>query len=644
MSKTTLRKRVAVIAATALVTGVLAVGATPASAVHPLAGSGNANANTVAVVPDTALFVATTSNSTTLPAAATSTIGTAALSKGLLQKDTSSGTAQSAVVLAGGALSLYANVSTAVTFSATGGTFSSVAAITTGTAGGAVTSVTPTYSSNNSKVWVPTAPNNTVVAAGNNNGYATGIAAIWTAPTTAGVYTVSLSRGYAPQSAGTSLAPSVSNGDSPTLMGSITVSVVATSGGGTYSAAYSACRTTTSTASYNALSTTNAAVDSTGSVKNGDAWSIDFDLNDAYAGDLDSGNILVSATNGAFVALGTAGSTPVAGTGSTIVSASSPSGTGLSGAGRTVRIDQGTAGAPLSTTVTISFNGTTVCTKTVSISGKVDNLTIANVGTQNLSTTAGSSQWMYQEIGLYSAGLFTILAKDSAGNLVDVDGLGTFSADATTLTTVVQGMTFPTLSSSRSSSSTSRFSLGSWGCGAVAGSASVKVKFTTTGTGASVTSPAFTARCAGAPDTYTVSLDKSAYRQGDIATATVQFTDSKGNKANSVTAVGANTWVLPYVNPVTFTGTGASATAVSKADGSVAYTFTVGTTTAVVNGSYAGVVTYDSPANGVKQTPTYSLSTGGDTTTNADVLKSIVALIASINKQIQALQKLILKR
>ena len=46
----------------------------------------------------------------------------------------------------------------------------------------------------------------------------------------------------------------------------------------------------------------------------------------------------------------------------------------------------------------------------------------------------------------------------------------------------------------------------------------------------------------------------------------------------------------------------------------------------------------------VKSTPTYKISTGGDTTTNADVLKSIVALIASINKQIQALQKLILKR
>jgi len=34
----------------------------------------------------------------------------------------------------------------------------------------------------------------------------------------------------------------------------------------------------------------------------------------------------------------------------------------------------------------------------------------------------------------------------------------------------------------------------------------------------------------------------------------------------------------------------------------------------------------------------------GDTTTYADILRSIVALIASINKQIQALQKLILRR
>jgi hypothetical protein len=66
---------------------------------------------------------------------------------------------------------------------------------------------------------------------------------------------------------------------------------------------------------------------------------------------------------------------------------------------------------------------------------------------------------------------------------------------------------------------------------------------------------------------------------------------------------------------------------------------TAGTYTAIVDfGTLTGAGT------AVKATPTYKLTTGGDQTSNADILKSIVALIASINKQIQALQKLILKR
>ena len=43
-------------------------------------------------------------------------------------------------------------------------------------------------------------------------------------------------------------------------------------------------------------------------------------------------------------------------------------------------------------------------------------------------------------------------------------------------------------------------------------------------------------------------------------------------------------------------------------------------------------------------TATITVKSSSSTVTNAEVLKSIVALIASINKQIQALQKLILKR
>jgi hypothetical protein len=648
MSITTLRKRIAVVAVSALTAGMLTLASSPAAnATHPTANGAagtNGNPATLSTIGNH-LFVATQANSGSTAAAATNTAApAAAYSKGLLSKDTSSGTAQTVTLLTGGVLSLYANVSTAVTFSASAGSFSSVAAIATAAAH--VSTYAPisfaTYNSANTKSWL----NYTTFVSGlgdaNESRIATGVAALWTAPTTAGTYTVSMSTGYVLQSNATTYsAPSSSNGDSPTLVGAITVSVVASSSGGSYSAAYSSCRTAVNTAtSYNALVTTNPNVDSTGAVKNGDQWSIDFDLNDAYAADLDSGNLVVTATNGALVNLGTAGTTPVAGTAATDVEFGSAS-------SRTVRIDQPTAGAPLTTTVTITYNGTTVCTKTVTIRGKVAKIAVAHVGTQDLSGTGGSVQWIYEQIGLSSAGMFTVLATDSVGNIVATDGLGTFSADAATLTTTVQAVTFPTLSTSTSSTSTGRYTLGSFQCAATAGSSSIKIKFTTTSTGEAITSDAFTARCADNPDTYTVSLDKASYKQGDIATATVQFLDSKGNKANSVTAVGANSWVLPYFSPVTFSGTlaaGASATAVTKADGSVTYTFTVGTTTAVENGSYAGVITYDVPANGVKQTVQYSLTRGGDTTTNADVLKSIVALIASINKQIQALQKLILQR
>jgi hypothetical protein len=90
--------------------------------------------------------------------------------------------------------------------------------------------------------------------------------------------------------------------------------------------------------------------------------------------------------------------------------------------------------------------------------------------------------------------------------------------------------------------------------------------------------------------------------------------------------------------------TGGSATAVTKADGSVVYKWTVGTTGTFAAGTYTGVISYSGLPLSTNATPTYKVVSGGDTTSNADILKSIVALIASINKQIQALQKLILNR
>jgi hypothetical protein len=379
-------------------------------------------------------------------------------------------------------------------------------------------------------------------------------------------------------------------------------------------------------------------------VANGGSWYIDYDLNDAYNRDLDSGNLVVTATNGALVNIGTtAGSTPVAGTASTDVEYTD-------GVSETIRVSQPTAGAPLTTTVTITYNGTTVCTKTVTIRGKVAKLEISNVGTQNLgdASTANTYQWTYQTQGIGRTGgsLFAVLATDSAGNLVITDGIGTFAAVSSTLTTVVQAVTVNHYNTSSSTSDLTRFSHGSWTCGSSAGEANVKIQFTTTATGEIVTSDAFKARCADVPYTYTLSLDKATYTQGEIATATVKFLDSKGFPADSVTALGANTWVMPFMTGVTIStlSSGATAAAVAKADGSASFTFTVGTTSGVTAGTYTGVVEYTALTAGTKATPTYKILTGGDTTTNADVLKSIVALIASINKQIQALQKLILKK
>jgi len=323
--------------------------------------------------------------------------------------------------------------------------------------------------------------------------------------------------GFVLTSGGLYVAPSYSTGLPPTLSGRITVTVVASSAGSTYSAANSACNTNTATNAASA-GVYPSGVDSTSStVVDGGDWYIDYDLNDAYGQNLAPGNMVVTATNGGLVNIGTtAGSTPVAGTSSTDVDYTD-------GVSETIRISQPTAGAPLTTTVTITFNGTTVCTKTVTIAGKVAKLTVANVGTQDLGTASGATpaQWMYQEVGLYTAALFTVLAQDSAGNTVITPAtIGTFSADATTLTTVVQSMSFPLLASNTSSSSVNRFSYGSWTCGAVAGEASVKIKLTLAATGDVISSDAFKARCADNPYTYTVSTDKATYTQGDLANVT----------------------------------------------------------------------------------------------------------------------------
>jgi len=635
MSIKTLRKHIAVTATTALVVGVLSVVNTSVanattSTTHPNAGTASPTSYSGHVVTSAAqpgsLMVATASNTgtsaavstfldteTTTMSAACNDAEASALSKGLLQKDTSSGIAQTATVLAGGVLSLYSCTATAVSFKASGGSFVAYGLNNTGWS----------YNADNSQVWSP----DYATAAG------TAVAALWTAPTTAGTYTVSLYAGYYTNSSGSTVISTSALGVTPPILaGNITVSVVAASTGGTYAPTESYCQAVLGT-----TANVSSNVDTAGPAVNGSSWSIDFALNDAYGRNLPSSTALVAtATNGALLAFGTAGTTPVAGTSSTIVTATE-------GDDDTIRVSQPTAGAPLTTTVTLSANGTVVCTKTVSIAGTVAALTIANVGVQDLSQSTGSNAWF---AGDTRTGTFYVVATDSVGNrLATPSTLGTYGVDSATLGTTVTAVTFGTgsdLATSTSSSSPLSASVGTHACAATAGTQKGVVITFTLANGTVIKSKPTDLSCADDAATYTASFDKAKYISGDVAKLTVTFKDSKGNLANNVDTVGGHTIVVPGMTLVSASGTG---TVVAKAGSKLEYTLTVGQST----GKYAAVVDFTAGTTvlatfATVQNPSYEISSGGDTTTNADVLKSIVALIASINKQIQALQKLILRR
>jgi hypothetical protein len=586
------------------------------------AAVGGSNVQLTMSGSDSSLYVAVSTSTTGASIVSSATdVGSAhvtAKSLGLLSKDTTVGTAQTATILAGGALSLYAVVATDVAFNATGGTFS-----------GAVANLgTVAYNQTVRSVFIDVSSGaNLVSTAGTAT--TTSVAVRWTAPTTPGTYTVSMDR-----SASTNQL--ASDDFSGTLTGSITVTVVAASAGGSYSAAYSLCNTRSNSQGHGVAT----GVDTTSAITNGQTAYIAFDLDDAYDAALEAGAIVVSATGGALISLASNGSTAAAGTTSTVVDTAIPT-------DKVVQVVQGTANAPMTSTVTITFNGTTVCTKTITIRGEIAKLEIANIGTGDVNSTntitAADSTWIANTLGdTVRAGLFTVVGRDSAGNAVVTNAGGTFAADSATLTTTVQALSVPDTATNVSSSAAAFgiYGVGTWTCGATAGSSSVKLKWTNSGSGTVVTSDAFTARCADDPYTYTASWDKASYVAGEIATLTVQFLDSKGNKANNVTAHGAATITAPMFTAVTaHTGTVSN-----KADGTRVYTFTVGKDTGITAGTYTSIVEYASLAAGTKQTPVYKVGTGTSEVTNAEVLKSIVALIASINKQIQALQKLLLKR
>ena len=313
-------------------------------------------------------------------------------------------------------------------------------------------------------------------------------------------------------------------------------------------------------------------------------------------------------------------------------------------------VTQGTANEnkPVTTTVSIYFNSVLYGTRSITFTGKAASLVVLPAYSSIAKAGTTAKYALAYEI------------VDSAGNKLTsegpgVDGSAAFSTSAgennpvvaTSGTVVDPTQAIVTGVSTPNAESTGFVGTANVTCGTGSGTAKVYLKYVYSDL-TSIVSSNYDMPCAYGIANYKASLDKASYTPGEIATLTITATDKNGKAVYDVDATPDNEDLGSASYPVSVSMAGMTAvTAPTNVDeftgGKKTYKFTVGTT----EGSFAGIVDlplYNSTTYAqVAQTVSYKIA-GSGAVTNADVLKSIVALIASINKQIQALQKLILKR
>lgn len=280
----------------------------------------------------------------------------------------------------------------------------------------------------------------------------------------------------------------------------------------------------------------------------------------------------------------------------------------------TIYVGQGTTNAAIDTVVTISVGGVVWATKSFKLLGDIATIELA-----------AGLYGIYGETGATQTSGINLKAKDSLGRLLTsvattVDGLS-YNSSVTGFGTATTG------------ASTSLGTQVSFTCSSTKGSADVKVAKTNTAL-TKITSNTLKVYCVGAAYSYSAALDKAVYVPGDLATLTITAKDSAGNPSSDISTVGA----AAAIAGSNMTAVTALATTDTFTAGVKKYTFIVGST----EGSYQMSVSLTDIDDAV--TVPYTIKSSSTAVSNADVLKAIVSLIASINKQIAALQKALLKR
>jgi len=418
---------------------------------------------------------------------------------------------------------------------------------------------------------------------------------------------------------------SVGVSSSTAVLDVITITSVAACSGGTFSSTFSDISTTSSSTD----ATWTANVDEQTSVEAGGSLYIRVDADNAYDANITTGTFAASATNGALVNYGTTIGTAVGVAGSTSFQSSSD----VDGS-FVFRVDPASAADGGTTTVTVTLGGTTIATKSLTFFGEAKSIKVGTVRSGVRSGTVSAET---------ATGYFTFQFIDAAGRAVPGNGIAHVAATATTTITTGATVKAPSASAAvitdagtglvdavETAIGSTTDGVAAFSCGSSSGTSTATFAHVNAITGATITvNQALT--CAGGIATYTVSTDKASYNVGEIATITIDAKDSSGfavadstvMEAGSV-SVGGGSLTRTIAGTDTFTGGKRTLQAQLTTAGS--FNTVVGLTGSVTTSATTG----------------YKVADGA--VSNAAILQSIVALIASINKQIQALQKLILAR
>ena len=603
MSNKTIKQRIALVAVTTLTAGFLSVASSPVanaadnqvliSLVPSTTGAAvanvtEANARQVGFVSATSTAGLTSTSLITLAGTGTAATGVCLSTCSMpFEVDNTTSSVGISVVVVGGVLSSMSDSNTA-----TNGSFTSIAV---------------------------TGDRKTAVALAGASTSASSLLGIATA--SSGATTMQLQFYEGANIAGTTTATS------GTLLGTLTLTIAAANTAGTFSATNSVIATQ---AAYAAGATASGLLtyDTTSRIANGSRGAIYVSLKDPYTAAITTGTVTATATNGAFVVIKDA--LPAVGDDYSATTAFSTE-TGLAGGDAYITVTQPVANTAGTSTVTITLDGAVIATKTLNWSGDIASIALDAANSNGSFKNGADADFA----GGSQAVVYVV--KDAAGNAVTLA-----SGNAPTITGATGSLVGASLLTTTTTNSTLQTSTVGYGTAtmnvptsALNGAGTYKLRVVNA-LGANVDSAVINASVSAGLNSFAVSWDKAVYAPGDLATLSISGKDIYGTTiADGIPLTG---YVGAVADGLTAVGTACTAAstfsggvvkcvyAAGNTDGSYSYSFDVGTATA------------QSPSVGAVKVA------GASGVTNAEVLKSIVALIASINKQIQALQKLILKR